>query len=289
MKDCQVLQIDAFTAIPGQGNPAGVVLNGDDFNQQERQLIAKKMGFNETVFVCSSKVADHRLRYYTPGYETPLCGHATVGAIFALYQTAEDCQLTIETGVGVLPISYQRSSQQIKMRQADPQFIEFVGERQALCSSLGIELTDLHPSWPIQYGNTGSWTLIVPLKDERLLDKMSANAALFPELLTAQPRSSVHPFAPISISQGTYYGRHFSSPYAETAEDSVTGTASGVMGAYLLDHVYQEPYKELTVYQGKHVNREGVVHVAVSRSKGNTQVTISGTACYNQMIEIKID
>ena len=287
MRECRVLHIDGFTQVPGQGNPAGVVLNGDDFTEVEMQQLAKKIGFNETVFICSSKGADHRLRYFTPGYETPLCGHATMGAIFALYRDREDCELTIETGAGILPISYRAENQEIEMRQARPQFIEFQGNPTSLCASLGIEVADLHPTWPIQYGNTGSWTLLVPLREAGILDKMSVNAAVFPQLLEAQPRASVHPFAPLSISEGTYYGRHFSSPYAETAEDSVTGTASGVMGAYLLTHVYEELDKELRVYQGKHVNREGLVQVKVTRQK-DFQVSSVGTACFNRVIEIKL-
>lgn len=290
MKTCQALQIDAFTDLPGAGNPAGVVLNGDDFTPEEMQRLAQKIGFNETVFVCSSQLATHRFRFFTPGYETPLCGHATIGAVFSLYQDGEDCQLMIETGAGLLPIVYDSKNQQIEMRQADAKFLAFSGNREALCASLGIEQTDLHPTWPIEYGNTGSWTLIVPVKEVGILDKMQAKITLFPELLEAQPRSSIHPFAPISISEGHYYGRHFSSPYAGTSEDSVTGTASGVMGAYLLKHVYQEVAKELKVYQGKHVKRPGLVQVMATCSEtGVYQVKIRGTACFNQLFEVNLD
>lgn len=39
---CIVLRVDAFTQVPGQGNPAGVVLNGDQYTPEEMQGIAKK-------------------------------------------------------------------------------------------------------------------------------------------------------------------------------------------------------------------------------------------------------
>ncbi|EFS02761.1 YfhB [Listeria seeligeri FSL S4-171] len=42
---CEVLRVDAFTTIPGQGNPAGVVLAGDTYSTDEMQKIAKKVGF----------------------------------------------------------------------------------------------------------------------------------------------------------------------------------------------------------------------------------------------------
>lgn len=290
MAKCSVIQIDAFTQEPGKGNPAGVVLAGDSYTEEEMQQLAKKVGFNETVFICSSQIATYRLRYFTPGYETPLCGHATVGAIFALYQGKGSQEIVIETGAGLLPIHYSEETQSVTMSQAEPQFIDFQGDRGELCRSLGIASDDLHPRWPIQYGNTGSWTLIVPLNNPKSLDKMVPMSAAFPEILKELPRSSIHPFAPVSVEEGIYYGRHFSSPYAETEEDSVTGTASGVMGAYLLNHEYHEEEKQLIIYQGKHVEREGRIDVRVKRGQhGDHQVSITGTACFNQVLELELD
>lgn len=285
---CNVLRVDAFTQIPGQGNPAGVVLDGDKFTTEEMQKIAKKVGFNETVFVCKSDAAAIKLRYFTPGHETPLCGHATIGAIFALFNGKGDRQLQIETGAGILPIIYDDEIQRIIMKQAEPTFIEFSGDKVALCKSIGIQLEDLHPKFPIQYGNTGSWTLLIPVSNEAVLDKMKPNSENFPDILKKMPKSSVHPFAIISKQDGIFTARHFSSPFSGTMEDSVTGTASGVMGAYALNHIYiEKKSKEIRVSQGKHVKREGIVSVrAIRDSRGLHQISISGTACLNDKFEL---
>ncbi|EOI00392.1 PhzF family phenazine biosynthesis protein [Enterococcus moraviensis ATCC BAA-383] len=289
---CKVVQIDAFTTIAGQGNPAGVVFEGDQYTTEEMQKIAKEVGFNETVFICKSqnKKASLKLRYFTPGHETPLCGHATIGAIFALYNRAEDQQLQIETGAGILPLVYEKAEQRITMNQAKPTFIDFKGDPFALCQSLGIKMTDLHPTLPIQYGNTGSWTLLLPVKHLSVLDKMKPMPELFPSILNEMPKASIHPFAVISKQEGTFTARHFSSPFSGTQEDSVTGTASGVMGAYVLNHIYQrDEMKEISVLQGKHVQREGMVTVNVIRELDEAhQVSISGTACWNDEFEVSI-
>ena len=79
-----VKHIDAFSTIPNKGNPAGVVLDGENYTDQEMQEIAKKVGFNETAFVVPSTKADFRIRFFTPGHEMNLCGHATMGTIYAL-------------------------------------------------------------------------------------------------------------------------------------------------------------------------------------------------------------
>ncbi|MGX7148760.1 PhzF family phenazine biosynthesis protein [Enterococcus ureasiticus] len=285
---CTVLRVDAFTQIFGQGNPAGVVLDGDRYTSEKMQEIAKKVGFNETVFVCKSDTAAVKLRYFTPGHETPLCGHATIGAIFALFNGKGDCQLEIETDAGILPITYEDKTQRIIMKQAEPKFIEFKGDKAALCQSLGIQMEDLHQNLPIQYGNTGSWTLLIPVVTPAVLDKMKPNPEVFPDILKEIPRSSIHPFALISEKDGTFIARHFSSPFSGTTEDSVTGTASGVMGAYSLNHIYTlDEDKEISVSQGQHVQSEGTVSVHVTRDiKGSHQVSISGTACFNGEFEI---
>ncbi|MEI5995610.1 PhzF family phenazine biosynthesis protein [Candidatus Enterococcus mansonii] len=283
-----VLRIDAFTRTVNQGNPAGVVLNGDDYNSQEMQEIAREVGFNETVFICASEKADSKLRYFTPGHETPLCGHATMGAVFALSEGKGDRRLQIETGAGVLPVDYNDQDKKITMQQAKPKFLDFKGDRLALCKSLGIQLQDIHPDLPIQYGNTGSWTLLLPVVHSDVLDKMQPNSTDFPNILKEMPKSSIHPFALCSREAGTFYARHFSSPFSGTTEDSVTGTASGVMGAYSLNHIYtKEKNKEITIHQGKHVQSEGTVWVQVFREAlGEHKVIISGNACYNGEFDV---
>lgn len=285
---CTVLRVDAFTTSIGKGNPAGVVLDGDAYNTKEMQEIAKQVGFNETVFVCKSDNATIKLRYFTPGHETPLCGHATMGAIFALYNGKENQHLQIETGAGILPIEYKEKAQTITMMQAAPMFVDFKGDPKALCRSLNIQVSDLHPELPIQYGNTGSWTLLLPVFNAKVLDKMKPNPETFPDILKEIPKSSVHPFAIVSEQAGTFTARHFSSPFSGTTEDSVTGTASGVMGAYSLNHIYKdEEYKKIYVAQGKHVQSEGTVTVqAIRETQGAHQISISGTACLNEEFEI---
>lgn len=66
------------------GNLAGVVVEGNQFSELEMQAIAKQVGFNETAFALKSNKADLRLRYFTPGHEMNLCGHATMATIYAL-------------------------------------------------------------------------------------------------------------------------------------------------------------------------------------------------------------
>lgn len=84
MRKVTVYHYDAFSNVPYKGNPAGVVVEADSFSDKEMQSIAYSVGFNETVFVMKSNKADLGLRYFTPGHEINLCGHATIASLFCL-------------------------------------------------------------------------------------------------------------------------------------------------------------------------------------------------------------
>ncbi|MGY3189277.1 PhzF family phenazine biosynthesis protein [Lysinibacillus sp. TE18511] len=68
MKIVTVHHYDAFSTIPNKGNPAGVVVEGDQYSEIEMQDIAEQVGFNETAFAQKSDKADLRIRYFTPGH-----------------------------------------------------------------------------------------------------------------------------------------------------------------------------------------------------------------------------
>jgi PhzF family phenazine biosynthesis protein len=66
MKLVKIHQYDALSNEPNKGNPAAVVLNGDELTEKEMQDIAKRVGFNETAFLIRSEAADFELCYFTP-------------------------------------------------------------------------------------------------------------------------------------------------------------------------------------------------------------------------------
>ena len=276
-----VHHIDAFSSVPGKGNPAGVVVETERLDDDAMQSIAKAVGFNECVFVFPSERADFRFRFFTPGHEMPLCGHATVAAAsFLGAQAGESRTFTIETRAGVLPVSYDAATHFVTMRHAEPEFRTFAGDRGALARVLGVGADCFLPDLPIVYGSTGTWTLLVPVAEKRVMLAMKPETAAFPGVLAEMPRVSIHPFVIADHAEGMdFVARHFSSPYSGTVEDPVTGTASGVMGAYAMQHMHPDADEmRFVVAQGESVNRDGRVHVHVARRNGGMEVSISGAA-----------
>lgn len=291
----QVYHYDAFSSLPEKGNPAGVVFDADHLSEAEMQQIAYAVRFNETVFVLKSEMADVRLRYYTPGHEINLCGHATMAALYGMKSRSllEDKDvITIETKVGVLPIQFEQEGDTllIEMKQDQPRFIPFKGDVAKLTEAINLTVEDLDLTKPIVYGSTGTWTLLIPIRHLSAFAKMKPDSSQFPNILLENPKASLHSFCFETRDSDTMmHARHFSSPYSGTTEDPVTGTASGVMGAYYLNYVNQEVNeKDFVVEQGHEMGRDGRVQVKVTRQQHEMDVRIRGTAVFVAEMSVQI-
>jgi PhzF family phenazine biosynthesis protein len=290
VRTIKVYHYDAFSSVPNKGNPAGVVLDGGHLTEELMREAAKKVGFNETSFALPSDIADVRIRYFTPGHEMDLCGHATMATIYALKTKGllgDKTELTIETKAGVLPIRMD-DSHRITMRQASPRFLEFTGSLRELAHCIGIGEDDIDTAIPTLYGSTGIWTLLIPVKRLATFERMIPNNQHFPNVLLGMPRASVHPFCLETYDPSAQmHARHFSSPYSGTVEDPVTGTASGVMGAYFASHIAKTSGAvNLRIEQGHEMGRDGRVEVTVTNNGGTVEIT--GNAVYVNEFDISL-
>ena len=278
--------------MPGKGNPAGVILNSDDYTEEQMQEVARKVGYNECCFVCSSQIADIRLRYFTPGHETGLCGHATIATITGWIQARKiehNVTLKVETLVGVIEVCYKHSTKEVMMKQANAKFLQFEGNTEALLAAIGLPLDAYMTEYPICYGWTGSWTLILPINNLEYFNAMKPDNKFFPQVLQQNEKSSIHPITVECYDKKhTLHGRHFSSPFSGTIEDSVTGTASAVMGAYYLKYMQKTDAVDILIEQGNEIQMEGTVHVEAQKAGNDIEVKIFGKAVYNETFYVII-
>lgn len=118
---------------------------------------------------------------------------------------------------------------------------------------------------------------------------MKANNELFPAILKEIPKAFVHPFCLETYEQNAdMHARHFSSPDSGTIEDSVTGTASGVMGDYYVEYIHRnfENHLRILVKQGHEIGKYGRVQGKVSKNEKSFDIEITGTAVYVKEFEI---
>jgi len=81
-----VCVVDAFADKPFVGNPAAVVFLDGPRDDAWRQNVAAEFNLSETAFV-EAENGSYRLRWFTPVVEVSLCGHATLAAAHALWET----------------------------------------------------------------------------------------------------------------------------------------------------------------------------------------------------------
>ena len=80
--------VDAFTDSVFHGNQAAVCVL-DNWPDEELMMdIARENNFSETAFTVKEGEKYH-LRWFTPGGEVDLCGHATLGTAYVLYRFYE--------------------------------------------------------------------------------------------------------------------------------------------------------------------------------------------------------
>ena len=82
--------VDAFTDELFKGNPAAVCLVGEYPEDALMLSIAKENNLSETAFVKPlDKPGRYHLRWFTPGGEIDLCGHATLASAFVVLNQYE--------------------------------------------------------------------------------------------------------------------------------------------------------------------------------------------------------
>jgi PhzF family phenazine biosynthesis protein len=103
-----IYQVDAFTAEPFKGNPAGVCILDNEMPDEWMQNIAAELHVSETAFISGGK-DEYKIRFFTPESEVPLCGHATLSSAHIIFDTGiveKNKVITFSSKAGILKIRY---------------------------------------------------------------------------------------------------------------------------------------------------------------------------------------
>ncbi|MGG3805442.1 PhzF family phenazine biosynthesis protein [Metabacillus fastidiosus] len=97
--------VDAFAEKVFEGNPAGVCIMDEWISDDLMQKIAMENNLSETAFAVKEE-ENYRLRWFTPGGEINLCGHATLATAFVImnYTEKQLTSVTFDTISGELTV-----------------------------------------------------------------------------------------------------------------------------------------------------------------------------------------
>jgi phenazine biosynthesis protein PhzF family len=208
------------------------------------QMIARELNNSETAFLSQSDSTDYDgiIRYFTPTNEVPICGHATIAAMYAkaLEENLESCVLKIKTNVGILPfeIIKNKDDYQIIMTQGgfslSKTFDEATSER--MVKALGLEENDLNKNCPIQIASTGHSKVMIAINSRQKLNQLKPDFNELANLSSDIKCNGYFVFTFDSDDKNVLtYGRMF-APAIGINEDPVTGNANGPLGGYLIQN-----------------------------------------------------
>jgi PhzF family phenazine biosynthesis protein len=214
--------VDAFASAPFWGNPACVVEPFDAWPDADwMQALAKENNQAETAFLLrTGDPARFGLRWFTPGMEVELCGHATLASAHVLLAElgTEAGSLTFDTRSG--PLIVERAGQGYEMDfPADPPHRTATPD--GLTEALGVEPVEV---WAGRYlvAVLDSATAVHSVTpDIRALAAIQGEAGEIGQVIVC---------APADPSDDVDVVDRFFGPGCGIDEDPATGSAHCILG-----------------------------------------------------------
>jgi trans-2,3-dihydro-3-hydroxyanthranilate isomerase len=262
-----MVQVDAFTSKPLEGNPCAVLPDARGLDDGLMQRIARENNLSETAYVFPGERSDFRVRYFTPKSEIPMAGHPTVATVHALCELgiigADRSSVTLEMPAGIIPVRIEREhpSTRYVMRQLTPKFLRQY-PRELFAKALDLGEDDFLDEHPLpQTVSTGTPQLMIALRDSASLARARPDVRKLFTDVDAKDYFSVHVFARETRGDVALVSRHFAD-VGDILEDPFTGSASGGMAAYCAHYglIEERSYK---IAQGDHMGRPGRGYIGV--------------------------
>ncbi len=288
-------KVDAFTDIPLAGNPAGVVVQADGLSDKQMQGIAREVAASETAFIlpASTPDADLRIRWFTPGAEVPLCGHATIAAFHGLAEEGMfgmsgpgSYTFRLETRSGVLPVNVAKAPEAtvVFFGIPVPEFTRAGQYKLDVMRLLNIQLEEFDNHMPMVVAEY----LYVPVRRLHTMFAMKPNFFAMAQFLANRNLLGICVFTTETVDRASAVHSRFFAPTVGIPEDPVTGSANGPLGVYLFERGRVEesgPVITLIGEQGDVIGRKGRVQIrltvegdrVVSSEVGGRAVTVFNT------------
>lgn len=255
--------VDVFTFDGAGGNPCPIVLDARGMSAADMQEVARRYG-HESGFVlpADNEIHDFRFRFFVPGHEMEMCGHATIGALWLLYRQGRLLGDTVHIATESGPVTgFVRTSRggepPIEITQPEGRIAALpdakVNEAELL-SILGITANELAPL-PIQNACTSRVKTLVPLKSAALLDGLNPDFTRMERLCERIESTGLYPYAVVDADEQIFDARQFpkSSGYPE---DAATGIAAAALAFGLLENNLVAPTnRSIRIRQGRAMGR----------------------------------
>jgi PhzF family phenazine biosynthesis protein len=267
-REWRMVSFPVSPAAPGGGNPAGVVFEPTETSHEEMVRTAVRLNpVSETAFVWPPEEGVYPVRYFAPGGEVDLCGHATAAAYGALALAGRLGALPADVRSvapgGRVSGQVQREGEGLVVWLDMPvaRRVDATLDLHAVADALGlpIEVMASRPAAAIE--DVGIRVALFPVADLAALDAMRPDPERLVEL--GRPHDIVV-FYPFVLDPGARRARARSfAPVVHIDEDPATGTAAAALGAYLAREALLPAAAELRIRQGEAMGRASELRLGV--------------------------
>lgn len=220
------------------GNPVPLVPDARGMTAERMQGVAQRYGYESAFILPADDAANTlRLRYFVPAHEMEMCGHATVGALWALRQwglwTADEAR--IETASGIVHARWDAAQQRAWITQPAARIQALDAEAgQAIMNVLNPGGAPMALPGPLVNASTSRYKTLIPMPDVAALNGLAPDFAAMPAVCDLIGSTGLYPYALESVAAAgsVVHARQFprSSGYPE---DAATGIAAAALWGYL--------------------------------------------------------
>lgn len=224
-----IYQIDAFTNRRFSGNPAAVMPMKRFLSDETMQAIAAENNLSETAFLVPEGV-DYRLRWFTPGVEVPLCGHATLASAAVVMERLEPGRKKVVFHSASGPLTVSRSGSGYVMDfPARPS--QAIATPPGLTRALGVEPLEVR---------LNQFNYLAVLQSAQLVRQLAPDMTA----IACMDRPGVIVTAPGDDGIYDFVSRYF-APAKGIPEDPVTGAAHCMLAPYWAQRLGKAEFRAL--------------------------------------------
>lgn len=235
--DLKLYQVDAFADDVFKGNPAAIVPLAEWLPTEVMQALAVENNLSETAFFVphADGAAGHfELRWFTPGAEVDLCGHATLASAYVLFEQMGEAADTLrfETRSGTLTVT--RGAGELLLMDFPANVTTDRLDNPALLAKFEVALgaTVLEPKVRDIY----SLFILEREADVRNIRYSGAIA----DAIEESPFWALLVTAPADVGQPYDFVSRFFAPAKGVPEDPVTGSAHCMLAPYWAERLGRE-------------------------------------------------
>jgi PhzF family phenazine biosynthesis protein len=235
--------IDAFAVAPFKGNPACVVEPFDQWPEAAwMQALAKENNQAETAFLLrTDDPARFGLRWFTPGMEVDLCGHATLASAHVLLAEVKlkADALTFDTRSGPLIVRASGDGYEMDF-PADPP--RRTGVVPGLAEALGVEPLEVWAGRYLVAVLADATAVYAVTPDIRALAAIQGEAGEVGQVIVC---------APADASDDVDVVDRFFAPGCGVDEDPATGSAHCILAPLYADKLGRAEVRFRQVFPGR--------------------------------------